>query len=171
MKLISYDKFGKLRLSDFFPGKKLSKDPKDPGEAKRFQEQIVELDNWEFMNKLWIGEAIGFTEWLRLRDDPTVLRSISIDFSDLPGKVSKAILKRIDLALRPGMTLDEIKKLLGKPTKSEAFVKDRKSFSFSSGDKEKYLIDCTIHDSDGLIYLVILRSDYRVKRKPKKTKR
>src|SRR6516165_5206795 len=98
MDLIPYERFGKLRLSQFFPDRKVVNDPKDRGKGKRFvQNDITELEDWEFMDRVWVGEAIGFTEWLRLQDDPKVLRSISLHLAELPKSVAEAVFQTIGL--------------------------------------------------------------------------
>jgi hypothetical protein len=62
--MISHDRFGALRLAHFLP-----------------DAQIAELRDWEFMEHLWSGEAIGFSEWLRLENEPDVLRSLAYEVS------------------------------------------------------------------------------------------
>src|SRR6516162_9783919 len=65
--MISHVGFGKLRLAQFRP-----------------DAEIAELENWEFMDHLWVGEAVGYSEWLRLVDKSETLRSLAIDFSEFP---------------------------------------------------------------------------------------
>ena len=64
--MISHAQFGKLRLARFCP-----------------DAAIVELDEWEFMDQVWVGESIGFSEWLRLKSEPETLRSLANDFSEV----------------------------------------------------------------------------------------
>ena len=59
--MISHSHFGRLRLADFRP-----------------EEGVAALENWEFMDQMWVGEAVGFSEWLRLEDEPDTLRSLAI---------------------------------------------------------------------------------------------
>jgi hypothetical protein len=84
--MISHARFGKLRLAEFRP-----------------DAEIAELDNWEFMDRIWVGEAIGFSEWLRLKNKPETLRSLAIDFSEFPGQAAADVLRAIDLPVRAGM--------------------------------------------------------------------
>jgi hypothetical protein len=166
VELISYEQFGKMRLSKLFPNLTVVNDPNDPSAGRRFTfEVIVEKDYWEFMDEIWVGEAIGFNEWLRLKKEPEILRSISLDFSTFPESVLKTVLNQLGLPLRNGMNFKQISELLGKPHKTFEFTKDRKSFEFICGEKDKYIIDCTIHGDQGLIYLVVLRQDYKRKAK------
>ena len=41
------------------------------------------------MDQMWVGEAVGFSEWLRLRDKPETLRSLAIDFAEFPEQVPR----------------------------------------------------------------------------------
>ena len=97
--MISHDQFGKLRLSQFRPDAK-----------------ITELAGWEFMDAVWVGEAVGFSEWLRLEEEPGQLRSLAIDFGEFPPAATSAVLRAIDLSIRPGMSPDELRAVLGKPS-------------------------------------------------------
>jgi hypothetical protein len=74
--MISHARFGALRLAQFLP-----------------DAEIAELENWEFMYHVWLGEAVGFSEWLRLENDPGVLRSLAIDFTDFPEHAAAEVLR------------------------------------------------------------------------------
>jgi hypothetical protein len=78
--LISFKKFGNLRLSDFVSNKK-----------------IEQLTDWEFEEELWVGEALGFSEWLCKTAKPKLLRSLSIDFDNFPAAAAKSVLGTIGL--------------------------------------------------------------------------
>jgi hypothetical protein len=54
MELIPHDQFGRLRLIDFMP---------DAAE-------VVELEDWEYLDRLWLGEATGFTDGCDLLKTP-----------------------------------------------------------------------------------------------------
>ena len=100
--MICHDDFGKLRLAQFLPGAELQR-----------------LRNWEYEERLWVGEALGFSQWLRLESDRGVLRCLSIAFNDFPSDAAVDVLKTLQLPLRPGMTLPAIRKVLGEPVKAE----------------------------------------------------
>jgi hypothetical protein len=136
--VISHARFGKLRLSQFRPNT-----------------NIVALDGWEFMDHLWVGEAIGFSEWLRLKRKPDELRSLAIDFSEFPEQAATEVLRMIELPIRGGMTSDELQQLFGKPAKESSFVKDRVSYQFVSSGSPKYNLSCTVLNKGGLTYLVV----------------
>ena len=140
MELISHQEFGKLRLAQFVT---------DPGE-------MATLENWEYMERVWVGEAIGFTQWLRYEEDPEILGSLSLDLIELPDEISQSVFRVLALPLRQGMSYEEIVHLFGKPNCTYTFVKDRKTYEFARGVKWKYLIDCTIHEDIGLLYVTVM---------------
>ncbi len=152
--MISYEEFGKLRLQQFIPNSKIS-----------------ELDNWEFEEHLWVGEALGFSEWLRLESEPNILRSIAIDFSELPEEVVSNVLNIIDLPISKGMQYSEIEKILGKPFETYSFVKDRKSCEFKTDGVEPFIVSCTVLNDGGLTYIVIRTPFPKKKIKKKGEKR
>ena len=135
--MITHQDFRRLRLRDF-------------------AEDVVDLDNWQFMGRQWIGEAVGFTEWLRPHDDPERLGSLALDLVDLPSEVALSVLKHLGLPLRPGMTYPEVVAELGSPIKSQQFQPDRRSYYFELGSDDRYSLSCTVHEQDGLIYLVVM---------------
>ena len=137
--MISHDRFGKLRLVQFRP-----------------DADIAKLDNWEFEDYLWVGEAVRFSEWLRLEDEPETLRSLAIDFAEFPKKAAAEVLRAIDLPVQPRMHFDELRELLGEPVEEYQFVKDRVSYQFIIGPP-KYKVSCTVLKKDGLTYLVVMR--------------
>lgn len=137
--MISYSAFGKLRLAQFLP-----------------DVEIAELENWEFMDHLWVGEAVGFSEWLRLENEPETLRSLAIAFSEFPEPAAAEVLRTIDLGVRAGMKLDELRELLGEPVKEHRFVKDRVSYEFVIPGPPKYDVSCTVLNKGGLTYLVVM---------------
>ena len=137
--MISHGSFAKLRLAHFRP-----------------DAEITELDNWEFMDHTWLGEAVGFSEWLRLEDEPEVLRSLAIDFSEFPELAAAEVLRTIDLPLQAGMKLDELCKLLGEPATEHRFVKDRVSYEFVFTEPPRYDLSCTVLNRGGLMYLVVM---------------
>jgi hypothetical protein len=118
-----------------------------------FASDVVELDDWEFMGRVWLGEAIGFSEWLRPVDDPEQLGSLALDLCDLPPELIEHVLGRLQLPLSRGMDLAQIRGHLGNPVGTQKFASDRRSFDFKC---DGYLIGCTVHDADGLIYIVVM---------------
>jgi hypothetical protein len=82
-----HDAFGQLRLADFVR-------PDD----------LVPLRNWEYLERIWVGEAWGFTAWLRLESDPEVTRSVELALPALPASTAKTMLAALGLPLRYGMS-------------------------------------------------------------------
>jgi len=85
------------------------------------------------MGGLWIGEAIGFTEFLRLSEKPDELGSLAVDLNALREQTAYAIFEALNLPLNAHATLTEVESVLGKPHGSEVFVKDRMTYSFKVG--------------------------------------
>ena len=111
------------------------------------------------MDDRWLGESTGgFTEFLRLEDDPDVVRSIALDLAALPRNTSDAVLRAIGLPLQPAMTEEAILATLGQPTSVEQFpsVPDRRTLNFVCGTREAYTVSCTVHEASGLIYVVVM---------------
>lgn len=137
--LIPHDQFGRLRLIQFLS-----------------DVDLAELENWEFENQLWIGEAHGFSEWLRLEDDPEVLRSLAIDFAELPAHAAKSVLRTIDLPMRRGMSLEDLDRLFGPRIAEYSFVEDRLTCVYLTPEPNRYRISCTVLNDGGLSYLVVM---------------
>ena len=125
--LIPYADFADLRLVHFVPP----------------EAEVVDLSDWEYEDDVWVGEAIGFTEWLRLQDEPEILRSISLDLSDLSAEVSDAILRRIGLPLQRGMDQDAVDAVLGSATATTHILSDRHTAEYSVGSRFPYTVSCT----------------------------
>lgn len=138
--MISYEEFGKLRLRGF-----------------TFDDDYQTLDNWEFMDRVWVGESLGFTEFLRLKSDPAVTRSIAIDFDDFLLKESSRLLETLGLPLRPGMHVSELKQVLGEPQSLFDKVDDRITFEYVLPGPPPYHLSCTLNHDDGLVYFVLMR--------------
>jgi len=139
--MITHDRFGALRLAQFLPDAK-----------------IAELENWEFMYHVWLGEAVGFSEWLRLENDPGVLRSLAIDFTDFPEQAAAEVLRRIELPVQRGMNLGELREILGEPVNELRLpkVKDRVTYEFVVSDAARYDVRCTVRNEGGLTYVVVM---------------
>lgn len=138
--MISHSRFGKLRLAQFRP-----------------DADIAELAGWEFMDALWVGESVGFSEWLRLESDPAVLRSLALDFAEFPADTADAVLRAIDLTVRAGMSAPELRAVLGKPAEELRFVADRVTYEFVVAGPPRYSVSCTVLNDGGLSYLVVMR--------------
>lgn len=137
--MISHQEFARLRLAQFVP-----------------HGDITDLTDWEFDERLWVGEAVGFTEWLRLETAPDVLQSLSLSFDDVSANVANRIFRAIDLPLRAGMTREQIKSVLGSPTSERQFVPGRTSYEFRTGTPDAYSVSCTVDSELGLCYLVVM---------------
>lgn len=135
--MISPREFGELRLHRFLPAL-----------------ELAALENWEFMEEIWVGEALGFSEWLCLASEPEILRSLAIDFGDFPAEVALEVLERLDLPVRPGMSADQLQALFGEPSKTHRFVSDREALEFEI-DGGNFL-SCTVEAFGGLSYAVLM---------------
>ena len=138
--MISHEEFGRLRLTGFL----------EP-------EHVSPLEDWRYEDADWVGDAHGFSEWLRLAEHAEVTGSIALDFSSLPAEAATKVMVAIELPVRPGMTFSEITEVLGEPTETMAFVKDRKTYGCTTGDVDTFIVSCTVLDSGGLSYLTIMR--------------
>ena len=135
---IPHDAFGRLRLADFIAA-----------------EHLEQLRGWEYLERCWVGEASGFTEWLRLESAPEVTRSVAIDLVALPEPTTQSMIDALRLPLRAGLDQQEITGVFGEPTGSERFVQDRVTLVFRIGAAEPYELSCTVHEEQGLIYLTM----------------
>lgn len=143
MKLITYNQFGTLRLRDFVPN----------GTA------ISEVSNWEWMGSCWHNEGIGFTSFSRHVNTPDQTGGLEISFAELSAEGSDRLMSAIGLALRPGMSASEVLSVMGEPTETHQFVPDRRSYEFAAGISQRYVVGCTFDDSEGLIYITVVRPD------------
>ncbi len=141
--MITHHDLAPLRLKDFLPQ----------------TDRIEAVDGWEFMDKVWLGEVYGFTEWLRLREDPEVLRSVSLDLADLDQETADRILSTLQLPLEYGMELEEVNGVLGEPSGQVQLVPNRITYEYLVGNQEKYYISATIDRLDGLVYLVAIAKE------------
>jgi hypothetical protein len=137
MELISHEEFGRLRLVDF-------------------SREATEIEDWEYLDRLWIGEAIGFSEWLRPVEKPDVLGALSLDLSDLPDEMSQKIFAVLRLPLSRGMNYSQVVSVLGEPTHSQQFTSGQTTYEFQCGNQWPYEIDCTVQNEDGLSYVTVV---------------
>jgi hypothetical protein len=84
---------------------------------------------------------------------------LEVDFRDLAETDVLAIFDAIHLPLQPRMTMDEVRLVLGEPEQTHVFVADRKSNDFTVGSRYPYLVSATIHETDGLIHVAVIRKD------------
>lgn len=143
MQLISYDQFGKLRLRDF----------------ARNDAAIGEVSDWEWMGACWHNEGIGFTSFSRHVSTPDQTGGLEISFNELSADSSQLLLRTIGLPLRPGMSTTEVLSVMGSPADTHQYVSDRRSYEYSVGISEPYVVSCTVHDTEGLMYVTVIRSD------------
>jgi hypothetical protein len=143
MELISYEQFSQLRMRHFAPA----------------DIEVSEIDGYEWMGGIWIHEGIGFTGIARHEDTPDEAGGVEVDLRELTESATLAILDAIHLPLRPGMGLEEVRSVLGEPEHTDVFVADRKSYDFTVGSRHPYYVSATIHDTNGLIYVVVIRKD------------
>jgi hypothetical protein len=139
LNLPSHEAFGQLRLRDFL------------------RRGVRALDNWEYDDDLWVGEACGFTEVLRLTRDPTVVRAVSLDLNALSTRHQVALLETLGLPLRRGMDFQQVTQVLGDPRQTMDFIKDRTSHQFRLGKRWRYTVTCTLLHKGGLIYVTMCR--------------
>ncbi|MFD4209835.1 hypothetical protein ACFWRG_28005 [Micromonospora tulbaghiae] len=135
---ISHDAFGRLRLAQFLT-----------------VEDLEELRGWEYLGRRWVGEASGFTEWLRLESAPGVTRSVAIDLAALPKSTAQRMIDALGLPLRAGLDQQDITGVFGRPTDTERFVRDRVTLVFHVGAADPYELSCTVHEEHGLIHLTM----------------
>jgi len=143
MELISYEDFSRLRMKQFAPA----------------DMEVSEGDGYEWMGGFWIHEGVGFTGVARHEDTPDEAGGLEVDIRELPESATLAIFAAIHLPLRPRMTLDEVRSIVGEPERTNVFVADRKSYNFTVGSRYPYHVSATVHDTDGLIYVVVIRKD------------
>lgn len=148
--MIRFSDFARLRLRHFV---------RDAGE-------IAPLEEWEFLGRRWVGEAIGFTQFLRRQDDPETLRALALDLEMLPDSVAGAVLDRVGLPLRFGLDEDELSRLLGPPAGSVRYG-TRTTLEFAVAGDVPYELLCTLGPADGLVYLSLLaRAPRRARPRP-----
>lgn len=141
--LASYSDFSKLRLDQFCAGS-----------IERTGAAI-----WEWMGGNWYCDGIGFTWFGCLDGMQSETGCMEIDLSELPQIEAEAILAAIGLSLTAGMSFELVAEILGEPFDVGSFVDDRKTCVFHAGTDDTYRVDCTIQDTDGLIFVSVVRDD------------
>ena len=143
MRLISYEQFARLRLRDFVPD----------------SIAIGETPDWEWMGSVWHNESIGLTSFSRHTSTPDETGGLEISFPELPADCIQRIFTAIGLPLRPGMSTPDVLSALGTPTGTHQFVPDRRTYDFTVGPAQLYVVGCTVVDTEGLIHVTVVRSD------------
>jgi len=139
VRMIPHAEFHALRLSRFRP-----------------EAEITQLEDWEYKGRIWVGEAIVFSEWLRPADDSEVLGSLAIDFAEFPGPAAEQVLRAIGLPIRCGMGLEDLKVVLGEPVRTLRFVAEQVTYEFLTAEPEPYKVSCTVQEDGGLSYLDVM---------------
>jgi hypothetical protein len=137
--MIPYSEFGVLRLSQFRP-----------------DAEISELEDWEYEDRDWVGEAVGFSEWLRPADTPEVLGSLSLDFGEFPRPDADRVLTAIGLPVRPGMGFEDLRAVLGEPVETLRFGPSKVTYEFLTPEPQRYKVSCTVKQEGGLSYLNVM---------------
>jgi len=135
--MIDHDTFGKLRLVDFQPPSK-----------------VYNFDDYRLLGRIWVGESRGFTKFIRLPEQPHVVRLVELDLFRLKPRAISRIFNALDLPLARGMPLAEVEELLGKGKVQKQFVADRLSYEFHI-PSPRYNVNCTVLNDGGLIYVVV----------------
>ena len=107
------------------------------------------------MERTWVGEAVGFSEWLRPARSPDLLQSLALDLAVLPEPTSSAVLSRLGLSLHRGMSVEQISRVLGEPVATQSFVADRTNYEFFWQGAEAYNVSCTVRVHEGLVYVIV----------------
>ena len=142
-KLVSYSDFSKLRLDQFCAGT-----------IERTGAAI-----WEWMGGEWYCDGIGFTWFGCLDGMPNETGCMEIHLSELPQSEAEAILAAIGISLTAGMSFESVSEIFGEPFDVESFVDDRKTYVFQAGADDTYKVDCTVQDTDGLVFVSVVRND------------
>jgi hypothetical protein len=124
-------------------------------------DRLVEHDGFSWMRGQWIYEGIGFTWFGRLEDQPEITQGVEIAFDEISPEIATRILGALGLPLCPGMQLQQINEVLGQIETTVRFVPDRATYNFRVGTPESYQVGCTVHETDGLIHVSLIRSDTR----------
>lgn len=140
MKLAPYSVFGKLRLRKWFPD----------------DDFLEEESKWYRL----ISERIRGMGFTRSMDHPDETFTINIDLFDFIEDLRFEVLGIIGLPLKPGMTPDQVKSLLGEPESSDRSRRLHSSWcEFKSDLPEQYSIACSFSDERGLWSVTVTRLD------------
>lgn len=124
-------------------------------------DRLVEHDGFSWMGGQWIYEGVGFTWFGRLEDQPEITQGVEIAFDEISPDIAARILGALGLPLCSGMQIEQLNEVLGQIETTERFVSDRATYNFRVGTPESYQVGCTVHETDGLIHVSLIRSDTR----------
>lgn len=138
---MSYEEFGELRFLDFFPK----------------TDDCFSYDDSESGIGLCHSEGHPFTCFCSPLDGKMQTAEILVDFSqaDCPTESAHALLDHLGLALRKGMSLKELKSVLG----GRLIEEDSLSLKCVLGDEWPYYVRCGVYAEAGLYDLWICRKD------------
>ncbi len=153
MDILAYQDFHAIRLSDFYDGP-----------------DYQEVEDYDFMGELWVGELVGFNTFLRPVSIPDETRAVSLDFTKDHDGMALRVLEALQLPLPANCTQSQITALLGEPRKVIKLAKDTVTMDFSIGEHFRYFLSCTIHQVNGLMYLDVVNETGVLQKTPKKKK-
>ena len=138
--MLTHAEFGRLRLKRLFPDRK-----------------ILEAANYEWLGHAWVSECLAaFTTFSRLHDECDVVRAVEVSRTDLSESDVERIFDALQLPLKMGMTIVQVRAVLGRESEIERRSSDRSTYSFQVGDDpDQYLITTTILDAGGLQYVTM----------------
>lgn len=115
------------------------------------------VNEWEFMEEIWTGMALGFTTFLRPMHSSSSIQSISLDLESLDTEVSWQIFKKLGLELEKGVTEAEVQEDFGKEFVREDLREDRTTLVYlMKASKQEYYVSFTIDNQIGLVYFTIM---------------
>ena len=135
MDIITAQAFRRLRLKDYFP-----------------DSEIALFSDWEFEDRLWVCESIGFTQWLRPHDAPEDTEYISLELETLPKRQVRHVIDQLKLDIEPGVEIKKVKDQFGEPSKEYVFTPNRKTFEFEVGEVDRFILSFTLLNDGGLTY-------------------
>lgn len=147
MDILAYHDFHAIRLSDYYDGP-----------------DYREVDNYDFMGEIWVGELSGFNTCLRLASDPNETRAISLDFTKEDVEIAGRIMEALHLPIRRSTSESELVALLGEPQKRLRLAKDTITLDFIIGEQYPYYLSCTLHHLTGLMYLDVVHEDKMIRK-------
>jgi hypothetical protein len=137
--MILHKEFSSIRLKDFIS-----------------EEEIELTSGYEYLDQLWTGEVYGFSSFLRPYAYPESLECISLFLSEFKKPILDKIFRKIGLDIKSGESEIELTRKLGKPVKMLSFVEDRNTFQYLVKNPEEYLLNLTIQNEVGLIFVDVI---------------
>lgn len=107
------------------------------------------------------------SRWLRLDQEPEVLRSLSLDLVSFPVAAAGKVCATLGLPLKKGMSASAIEAAIGRIGRCESFVPDRHSYEVTTKKPSPYKLSCTVLKNGGLSYLLIMAPLPRKKPRPR----